>query len=102
MKSKLFHITGLSFIIFLFFVAAVSIVQIGNAQEARPAIVDDAEADLRNNQKRIAELRPYVEEFEALKVDNIKQITRLEDNGYRFLWEKNLAEKIPAGELPKA
>ena len=64
------------------------------AQDSRPTeIVEEAEQAIQANQSRIAELRPLVEEFEALKNDNSYNVGRIEAHGYTFNWTTLKAEK---------
>jgi len=64
------------------------------ADEAPPPQVEESAASIQRNQKRIAELRPLVEEFELLKSDNAKLQGRMEAFGWSYDWATNQPVKL--------
>lgn len=90
---SLFSRTG--FLYALLIVVAASFVGATFASDSRPIeIVQEAERAIQANQSRIAELRPLVEEFEALKSDNSYNVGRIEAHGYTFDWNTLKAKKV--------
>lgn len=79
-------------IIALFFIA-LSFVPPTQADGKEPQVLR-TEEEINANQVRIAELRPFVEEFERIKADNAKLTGRLEVFGYQFDWSTGEAVKL--------
>lgn len=64
------------------------------AYEAPPRQVQESVDSIHKNQKRIADLRKYVDEFETLKSDNAKLVGRMEAFGWTMDWSKSQPVKI--------
>lgn len=64
------------------------------AGEPLPQQVQESFESIQSNQKRIADLRKYVDEFELLKNDNAKLVGRMEAFGYTYDWSVNSPVKM--------
>lgn len=66
------------------------------ADEAPPTQVQESADSINANQKRIAEIRKYVDEFELLKSDNAKLVGRMEAFGWSYDWSTKKPVKLEA------
>lgn len=64
------------------------------ADETPPRQVEESADSIHKNQKRIADIRKYVDEFETLKSDNARLVGRMEAFGYTMDWSKNQPVKL--------